>query len=105
MRGAHSLPTGAKTLDTGRTTIADLLLGAGKSFTTYAEGYADAASAGPFATKGFVSHVQMEHSLVVRFLEYNFIGNVGQLGYNDAKVANIGSMLDAKAVGFPVPEI
>ena len=41
----------------------------------------------------------------VRFLEYNFIGKVGQLGYNDAKVANIGSMLDAKAVGVPVPEI
>jgi phospholipase C len=60
---------------------------------------------GPFAKKGFVSHVQMEHSSIVRFLEYNFIGKVGQLGYNDAKVANIGSMLDAKAVGFPVPEI
>ena len=41
----------------------------------------------------------------VRFLEYNFIGKVGQLGYNDAKVANIGSMLDAKAVGVPVLEI
>lgn len=59
---------------------------------------------GPFAKKGFVSHVQMEHSSIVRFLQYNFIGKVGQLGYNDAKVANIGSMLDATAVGFPVPE-
>jgi hypothetical protein len=39
----------------------------------------------------------------VRFLEYNFIGKVGQLGSNDAKVANIGSLLDAKAVGFAIP--
>ena len=59
---------------------------------------------GPFARKGTVSHVQMEDSSIVRFLENNFVGKVGQLGYNDAKVANIGSMLDAKAVGFPVPE-
>ena len=143
--------SGAKTLYTGRTTIADLLLGAGKTFTTYAEGYADAASArasncpsiasscqysifsnpvaqeacryeasdipfnyysqfangaqlGRSPKRGVVSHVQVEHSSVVRFLDYNFIGKVGQLGYNDAKVANIGSMLDAKAVGFAVPE-
>jgi phospholipase C len=59
---------------------------------------------GTFAKKGFVSHVQMEHSSIVRFLEYNFVGKVGQLGYNDAKVANIGSLLDAQAVGVPVPE-
>jgi hypothetical protein len=38
-------------------------------------------------------------------LQYNFIGKFWQLGYNDAKVANIGSRLDAKAVGFPVPQI
>ncbi|MFO0575188.1 MAG: alkaline phosphatase family protein [Polyangia bacterium] len=58
---------------------------------------------GPFAKKGYVSHVQLEHSSIVRFLEYNFVGKVGQLGYSDAKVANIGSLLDEKAVGFPVP--
>ena len=56
-----------------------------------------------FAKKGYVSHVQLEHSSIVRFLQYNFIGKVGQLGYNDAKVANIGSLLDETAVGFPVP--
>ena len=58
---------------------------------------------GRFAKKGYVSHVQLEHSSIVRFLQYNFIGKVGQLGYNDAKVANIGSLLDETAVGFPVP--
>jgi phospholipase C len=59
---------------------------------------------GKFARKGTVSHVQMEHSSIVRFLEYNFVGAVGQLGHNDAKVNNIGSMLDPKATGIRIPE-
>jgi phospholipase C len=59
---------------------------------------------GPFARKGTVSHVTMEHSSIVRFLEYNFVGPVGQLGYNDAKVANIGSLLDPTKTGVPIPE-
>jgi phospholipase C len=59
---------------------------------------------GPFARKGTISHVVMEHSSIVRFLEYNFVGAVGQLGYDDAKVANIGSMLDPNATGVHVPE-
>jgi phospholipase C len=59
---------------------------------------------GPFARKGTVSHVQMEHSSVVRFLEYNFVGPVGQLGHNDAKVNNIGSLLDPSTTGIRVPD-
>jgi phospholipase C len=59
---------------------------------------------GPFAKKGTVSHVQMEHSSIVRFLEYNFLGPVGQLSYNDAKVNNIGSLLDPIETGVPIPE-
>jgi phospholipase C len=59
---------------------------------------------GPFARKGTVSHVTMEHSSVVRFLEYNFIGPTGQLQHNDAKVANIGSLLDASKTGIAIPE-
>jgi phospholipase C len=58
---------------------------------------------GPFAAKGTVSHVTMEHSSIVRFLEYNFLGPVGQLGHNDAKVQNIGSLLDPTATGVHVP--
>jgi hypothetical protein len=46
----------------------------------------------------------MEHSSVVRFLEYNFVGPVGQLGHNDAKVNNIGSLLDPSTTGIRVPE-
>jgi phospholipase C len=59
---------------------------------------------GPFAKKGTISHVVMEHSSVVRFLEWNFLGGVGQLGYNDAKVNNLGSLLDPAKTGVKVPE-
>ena len=59
---------------------------------------------GPFAKKGTVSHVPMEHSSVVRFLEYVFLGPVGQLGHNDLKVKNIGSLLDPNATGIPIPD-
>lgn len=59
---------------------------------------------GPFAKKGTVSHVTMEHSSVVRFLEWNFLGPVGQLKQNDAKVANLGSLLDPDKTGIKVPE-
>ena len=40
----------------------------------------------------------------MRFLEWNFVGPVGQLGYDDAKVANLGSLLDPAATGVHVPE-
>ena len=61
--------------------------------------------AGPFAKKGFVSHVVMEHSSIVKFIEYNWLGGMtGQLQQRDAVVANIGSLLDPTATGVPVPE-
>jgi phospholipase C len=59
---------------------------------------------GPFARQGEVSHVVMEHSSVVRFLEWNFLGPVGQLGARDGVVHNLGSLLDADRVGVAVPE-
>jgi phospholipase C len=56
---------------------------------------------GPYARKGWVSHVVMEHSSIVKFLEWNFLGGkVGQLGGREASVKNIGSMLDP-ALGVP----
>jgi phospholipase C len=59
---------------------------------------------GPFARKNAVSHAQMEHSSIVRFLEYNFVGPVGQLGARDGWVRNIGSLLDPSKTGVHVPE-
>jgi phospholipase C len=59
---------------------------------------------GPFARKNKVSHVTMEHSSVVKFLELNFTGTTGQLNGRDAVVNNIGSLLDPATTGIVVPE-
>jgi len=59
---------------------------------------------GKFARKNFVSHVVMEHSSIVKFLEWNFLGGTGQLKTRDATVNNIGSVLDPAMTGAQVPE-
>jgi phospholipase C len=60
---------------------------------------------GRFAKKGAVSHVEMEHSSVVKFLEYVYLGGkTGQLGGRDAVVNNLGSLLDAEAMGMTIPD-
>jgi phospholipase C len=59
---------------------------------------------GPFARKNFVSHVTMEHSSVVKFIEWNWLGGqTGQLGTRDTVVNNLGSLLDPMATGVEVP--
>ena len=59
---------------------------------------------GPFAAAGTVSHVQMEHSSIVKFVEWNWLGmQTGQLAGRDATVANLGSVLDPAATGTAVP--
>jgi len=42
---------------------------------------------------GTVSHVQLEHSSIARFIEWNWLGSTGQLGGRDAVVNNLGSLL------------
>jgi phospholipase C len=60
---------------------------------------------GRFAKQNAISHVQMEHSSVVKFLEWNFLdGKTGQLGARDTNVNNIGSLLDPTQTTTPVPE-
>ena len=60
---------------------------------------------GPFARKNFVSHVVMEHSSIVKFIEWNWLGHkTGQLGTRDAVVHNLGSLLDPAKTGVTVPE-
>ena len=58
---------------------------------------------GRFAKKNYVSHVEMEHSSIVKFLELNFTGKTGQLGARDAIVNNLGSLLDSKETGITIP--
>jgi phospholipase C len=57
---------------------------------------------GPFARSNFVSHVAMEHSSIVRFIEWRWLGSTEQLGGGrDQVVNNIGSLIDPAAA---VPE-
>ena len=59
---------------------------------------------GPFAKKNYVSHVQMEHASLVKFIEWNWLGKqTGQLNTRDKVVNNIGDLLDPAATGTQVP--
>lgn len=59
---------------------------------------------GPFVRAGKVSHLQLEHCSLTKFIEWNwFNGDVGQLGGRDRYVNNIGGLLDASALGVVVP--
>ncbi|MEI8256212.1 MAG: alkaline phosphatase family protein [Deltaproteobacteria bacterium] len=65
---------------------------------------------GRFARTGFVSHVGMEHSSIVAFVEWNFLGpsGVGAIRATtsiarDGIVNGIGSMLDPALVGAVAP--
>jgi phospholipase C len=50
---------------------------------------------GPFARKNAISHVTLEHSSIVKFIEWNWLGKTtGQLNGRDAVVANLGSLID-----------
>ncbi len=56
---------------------------------------------GKFARTNYVSHVQMEHSSILKFIEWNFLGReTGQLGGRDKAVKNLGSLIDP-ALGVP----
>jgi phospholipase C len=56
---------------------------------------------GKFARANAVSHVPMEHSSIVKFLEWNFLEQqTGQLQGRESQVNNIGSLLDP-SLGVP----
>jgi hypothetical protein len=51
------------------------------------------------------SHATLEHSSIVKFIEWNWLGTqVGQLGARDATTNNLGSLLDPTATGAAIPE-
>lgn len=58
---------------------------------------------GEIAKKNYISHVQLEPSSIIRFIEWNWIGEEGQLHTRDRVVNNIGDMLDAEKAGVEVP--
>ena len=55
---------------------------------------------GPFAAKGVVSNVLLEHSSIPKFIEWNWLGDTGQLHGRDRFVHNLGSLIDP-AYGVP----
>ncbi|MEO6771603.1 MAG: alkaline phosphatase family protein [Kofleriaceae bacterium] len=60
---------------------------------------------GPFVRANSISHVQMEHSSIVKFIEWNWLGgHTGGLAGRDTAVANLGSLLDPAKTGMAVPE-
>jgi phospholipase C len=59
---------------------------------------------GPIAKANAISHAQLEHSSIVKFIEWNWTGQTGQLAGRDAVVGNLGTMLDPAATGTTVPE-
>ncbi len=59
---------------------------------------------GPFAKQNFISHVTLEHSSIVKFIEWNWLDKAtGELGARDKVVNNIGSLLDPAKTGVAVP--
>jgi phospholipase C len=60
---------------------------------------------GKLVRKNFVSHVVLEHSSIVKLIEWNWLDQTtGQLKTRDAVVNNLGSLLDPAATGVAVPE-
>ncbi len=60
---------------------------------------------GEIAKKNYVSHVTLEPSSIIRFIEWNWLGDEGQLYTRDRVVNNIGDMLDDIKAGVKVPSI
>lgn len=59
---------------------------------------------GRFAKKNYVSHVTMEHSSVVKFIEWNWLnGKTGQLNTRDTDVNSIGDLIDPLEAGIEIP--
>jgi phospholipase C len=60
---------------------------------------------GDIAKKNYVSHVTIEPASIIRFLQWNWIGEEGQLYTRDRIVNNIGDMLDERKAGVKVPSV
>ena len=59
---------------------------------------------GKFAKKNYISHVTMEHSSIVKFIEWNWLsGQTGQLNTRDRNVNGIGDIIDPVKAGMIVP--
>jgi len=60
---------------------------------------------GEQAKRNYVSHVTLEPTSLIRFIEWNYIGAEGQLETRDTIVNNIGDLLDENKTGVKVPSL
>lgn len=60
---------------------------------------------GNLVKKNYVTHVQMESSSLIRFIEWNWIGKEGLLWSRDMLTNNIGDMIDKDKAGIQIPSI
>lgn len=59
---------------------------------------------GKFAKKNYISHIVMEHSSIIKFIEWNWLnGETGQLNTRDRNVNGIGDLIDPEQAGIQVP--
>jgi phospholipase C len=59
---------------------------------------------GKFAKKNYISHTIMEHSSIIKFIEWNWLnGETGQLNTRDRNVNGIGDLIDPETAGTIVP--
>jgi phospholipase C len=59
---------------------------------------------GKFAKKNYISHTVMEHSSIIKFIEWNWLnGETGQLNTRDRNVNGIGDLIDPEVAGTIVP--
>jgi phospholipase C len=59
---------------------------------------------GRFVKKNYISHVTLEHSSIVKFIEWNWLnGETGQMKVRDTNVNNIGDLIDSHQAGVKVP--
>lgn len=60
---------------------------------------------GDIAKNNYVSHIPTEPSSIIRFIEWNWLGDQGQLYTRDRVVNNIGDMLDEEKAGTELPSV
>jgi len=51
----------------------------------------------------YISHVQMEPTSLIKFIEWNWLDGTGQLETRDTVVNNIGDLLDSALTGVEIP--
>lgn len=60
---------------------------------------------GNLVKKNYISHVEIEPSSLLRFIEWNWFGKEGILNTRDSTANNIGDLIDEEKAGIKVPSL